>query len=175
MADIKFDFEEAFSRLDGLAEVAKEHLPRSMAVAAGTVFRDEAKARAPVFDGSTALKGGANVAKPPKPGLLREAIYLAYSDNRSYPGRATYSVAWNAKEAPHGHLLEFGHWRYNVIQGGYPKETKLAEPKWVPAYPFLRPAYDAVGAIAIQAALDRGEQRMSEVLANPALLEQYRK
>lgn len=174
MADIKFDFEEAFSRLDGLAEVAKEHLPRSMAVAAGTVFRDEAKARAPVFDGSTALKGGANTTKPPLPGLLREAIYLAYSDRRSYPGRATYSVAWNAKEAPHGHLLEFGHWRYNVIHGGYPKETKLAEPKWVPAYPFLRPAYGAVGAIAIQAALDRGEQRLGEVLANPALLEQYK-
>ncbi len=174
-AGIKFDFEEAFKRLDGLAEVAKQHLPRSMLVATGQIVRDEAKARAPVFDGSTALKGGANVESPPKPGLLQEAIYLAYSDKRSLPevGKHTYSVTWNSAKAPHGHLLEFGHWRYNVIQGGYPKEDKLAAPKWVPAHPFLRPAFDAVIDIALQAGLDRGRQRMAEILANPAILDGY--
>lgn len=174
-AGIKFDFEEAFKRLDGLAEVAKQHLPRSMLVATGQIVRDEAKARAPVFDGSTALKGGSNVDHPPKPGLLQEAIYLAYSDKRSLPeaGKHTYSVTWNSTKAPHGHLLEFGHWRYNVIQGGYPKEDKLAAPKWVPASPFLRPAFDAVIDVALQAGLDRGRGRMNEILANPAILEQY--
>ncbi|MBV2180775.1 MAG: HK97 gp10 family phage protein [Castellaniella sp.] len=172
---IKFDFEEAFKRLDGLAEVAKQHLPRSMLVAGGKIVRDEAKARAPVFDGSTALAGGSNVENPPRPGLLQGAIYLAYSEARSVPdaGRHTYSITWNASKAPHGHLLEFGHWRYNAIQGGYPKGQKLSAPKWVPAHPFLRPAYDAVINVAMQAALERGRQRMDEILANPAILEQY--
>lgn len=174
-AGIKFDFEEAFKRLDGLAGLAREHLPRSMLVAGGKIVRDEAKVRAPVFDGSTALAGGSNVDRPPTPGSLRDAIYLAYSDTKSIPeaGKYTYSITWNASKAPHGHLLEFGHWRYNVIRGGYPREDKLPEPKWVPAHPFLRPAYDAVIGIAMQAALDRGRQRMAEILANPAILEQY--
>ncbi|MCR4158820.1 HK97 gp10 family phage protein [Kerstersia gyiorum] len=178
MVDVKLDvdFSEAIERLDGLAEAAKQHLPRSMMVAAGTVLRDEAKARAPVFDGSTALKGGSNVTKPPQPGLLQEAIYLAYSDKRSVPsaGIASYSVTWNARKAPHGHLLEFGHWRYNVIQGGYPKKSNLESPQWVAAVPFLRPAYDAKIGVALQAGMDRGRERLAEITANPALLDQYK-
>lgn len=176
-AGIKFDFEEAFKRLDGLAAIAKEHLPRSMLVATGKVVRDEAKARAPVESGT-----------------LREAIYLAFAEDRSLPqiGQFTYSVTWNASKAPHGHLLEFGHWRYNRPdgKGGWMKSLKPGlsrgdgeashdgpgkepVPVWTPAHPFLRPAYDAVINIALQAGLDRGRQRMAEILANPAILEQY--
>ena len=36
--------------------------------------------------------------------------------------RPGYSVSWTAKKAPHGHLLEFGHWQPYVvakIPGGY--------------------------------------------------------
>ncbi|WP_219930825.1 HK97-gp10 family putative phage morphogenesis protein [Alcaligenes faecalis] len=173
---IEFDMESALKSLDALGAAAKAHLPRSMAVAAGKVFRDEAKARAPVFDGSTALKGGANVKKEPKAGLLRDAIYLAFSDNRSFPsdGHFVYSVAWNSAKAPHGHLLEFGHWRYNVIRGGYPTNERLEKPVWVAAHPFLRPAYDAARQRAIQAGMERGRERTAELLANPALLEQFK-
>jgi HK97 gp10 family phage protein len=174
------DFQQVFERLDGLAEVAKQHLPRSIGVAAGQIFRDEAKARAPVFE-STKMEAGANIDKPPQPGLLRDAIYLAYSENRSAPqiGQATYSVTWNASKAPHGHLQEFGHWGTNMLVKGkkgkwVPTSAKLLKPVWVPAKPFLRPAYDAMGQAAIQAGLDRGRERMTEILANPALLDQYR-
>lgn len=174
---IEFDMESALKSLDALGAAAKSHLPRSMAVAAGSVFRDEAKARAPVFDGSTALKGGANVKKPPKPGLLQEAIYLAFSDNRSKPeqGHFVYSVAWNSSKAPHGHLLEFGHWRYNEIHpGGLPMKQPLEEPVWVAAKPFLRPAYDAVRSLALTTGMERGKERATELLANPELLEQFK-
>lgn len=173
---IKFDMQDALKSLDALGAAAKAHLPRSMAVATGSVFRDEAKARAPVFDESTALKGGANVKRPPKPGLLSQAIYLAFSDNRSFPseGRFVYSVSWNSAKAPHGHLLEFGHWRYNVIRGGYPTKERLEKPVWVAAHPFLRPAYDAARQRAIQAGMERGRERTAELLANPALLEQFK-
>lgn len=177
---LKVDFSEVMSRLDGLAGVAKNHLPRSMAVATGKIFRDEAKARAPVFE-STKMEAGANIEKPPKPGLLRDAIYLAYSQNRSAPqiGQATYSVTWNSTKAPHGHLLEFGHWGTNMLVKGnrgkwVPTNAKLLKPVWVSAKPFLRPAYDAMGQTAIAAGLNRGRERMNEILANPALLDQYK-
>ncbi len=171
---IKFDFEESFKRLDGLAAAAKDHLPRSMAVAAGKVYRDEAKARAPRSDAGTVTEFG-----PRMP--LAAAIYLAYSDNRSIPeqGFASYSVTWNKSKAPHGHLIEFGHWQthatYKGKDGKWYSDPKkpLANPKWVSAYPFLRPTYDAMSQIALQAALSRGRERLGEILADPAILERH--
>lgn len=41
-------------------------------------------------------------------GNLERAIYQAYSQRNSAPGRATYHVSWNRRKAPHGHLLENG-------------------------------------------------------------------
>lgn len=179
---IKFDFQEAYDRLDGLAEVAKQHLPRSMAVAAGQAYRDDAKARAPIYDQSDSLMAaGVEFTTPRIPGTLRDAIYLAYSQNRSAPqiGMAVYSVTWNARKAPHGHLVEFGHMGTNMLVKGkngkyVPTNAKLLKPVRVSAKPFLRPAYDAMGGIAGQAALDRGRERMAEILANPAILDQYK-
>lgn len=174
-SNIKFDFEEAFNRLDSLAIAAKEHLPRSMAVAAGKVFRDDAKARAPRSDGGTVSEVGPRLP-------LAESIYLAYSDSRSVPeaGQASYSVTWNKRKAPHGHLIEFGHWQTHATYLGKdgnwysnPKK-RLVNPKWIPAHPFMRPAYDAMSQVALQAALDRGEERLGEILDNPTVLEQYK-
>ncbi|MFT0533931.1 HK97 gp10 family phage protein [Castellaniella hirudinis] len=181
-AGIKFDFQEAYDRLDGLAEIAKQHLPRSMAVAAGQVYRDEAKARAPIYDQSESLMAaGVEFTRPRIPGTLRDAIYLAYSESRSAPqiGMAVYSVTWNATKAPHGHLVEFGHMGTNKLikdkDGKYiPTNAKLPKPVRVPATPFLRPAYDAVGTAAGAAAMDRGRIRLAEILANPAILDQYK-
>ena len=153
----------ALSRLGGAVAVS---LARSMGVAGGQVLRDEAKLLAPVFDGSTALLGGSNVNIPPTPRLLRDAIYLAHSDTRSRNGLQTYSVTWNSRKAPHGHLLEFGHWRNNVIVDGVPTKTKLAQPVWVAAHPFLRPALDIAGGFALSAMINRGKQRLPELLAN---------
>lgn len=42
-------------------------------------------------------------------GRLASSIYQAYSADESAPGKATYHISWNAKKAPHGHLLEYGH------------------------------------------------------------------
>jgi hypothetical protein len=103
-------------------------------------------------------------------GNLAGAIYQAYSADNSGPGQATYHVSWNAKKAPHGHLVEFGHiQRYAVHLGkdgkwytlvrpskrGQPKPSRRASqavkdayyvprkggPKQVAARPFMRPAY----------------------------------
>jgi len=125
-----------------------------MAVAGGEVLRDEAKARVNTHNG-----------------VLAGAIYLAFRERYSTDQEVQYSVTWNKRKAPHGHLVEFGHWQIYVVvrkpDGSYvtDKRRKLATPKWVPAYPFLRPAYEAASARAQAAMIQRGRQRLPELLA----------
>lgn len=89
----------------------------------------------------------ANVARiRRKTGNLARSIYQAYSQDNSATGRATYHVSWNAREAPHGHLVEWGHLqRYLVTvddRGRFVthKDKPLAAPIQIPAKPFIRPA-----------------------------------
>lgn len=120
-----------------------EKLAASMAVAGGQVLRDMAKSLAPVESGA-----------------LRAAIYLAFKEGKSNDRRTTYSVSWNAQKAPHGHLLEFGHW---LVEGG--KLGKGGQRvKFVPAVPFLGPALDIAGAEAQAAMIKRGRERLPELL-----------
>lgn len=161
----KADMRGVFAGLDKLGGDIATHLARSMGVAGGQVLRDEAKLFAPV-----------------ESGLLKSAIYLAYKENKSSKEQVTYSVTWNAKKAPHGHLVEFGHWRYNKIINGYPQKSlkpgltkgngpqdhegpgALDKPVWMPAHPFLRPAIDSAGPRAVQAMIERGKERLPELL-----------
>lgn len=59
-----------------------------------------------------------NVAAIPRvSGNLDKAIYQAYSQENSGPAQATYHLSWNATKAPHGGLVEYGHWqRYLIVQ-----------------------------------------------------------
>ena len=162
----KVDMSGVLAGLDKLAGPLRVSLARSMAVAGGKVIRDEAKLLVPV-----------------ESGLLRSAIYLAYKDDKSTKDNVTYSVTWNSKKAPHGHLVEFGHWRYNKIINGYPQKSlreglkrgrgpqdhvgpgALEHPVWEAAHPFLRPALDTAGPRAVDAMIERGKQRLPELLA----------
>ncbi len=166
MAKAEIDVSEWIAGLNRLADPAlRTSLARSMAVAGGKVLRDEAKLQAPM-----------------KSGLLKSAIYLAYRDAQSTDEQVTYRITWNATKAPHGHLLEFGHWRYNMIINGRPQKSlrdglkrgkgpadhvppgALDVPVWVNAKPFLRPAFDVAGADAQKAMVERGRQRLPELL-----------
>lgn len=47
-------------------------------------------------------------------GNLRSSIYQAFSEENSKAtaagySQATYHISWNAKKAPHAHLIEYGH------------------------------------------------------------------
>lgn len=143
----------------------RESLARRVGVAGGTEFRDEAKARA-----------------PKRKGLFASAIYLAYKQDLSGPAKVVYSITWNSKKAPHGHLIEYGHWRYNTqvngrwqksksgtrrLKGsyngsppaGYAKVHDLPgaakPPVWVAAEPTIGPSYTAARVRAVQAMVDR--------------------
>ena len=155
----KTDFYSALAGLEKLAGPLKTKLARSMAVAAGKEFRDEARRRAPIGEGSD------------MPGTLKESIYLAYREGKTTERQVVYSVSWNSRLAPHGHLVEFGHWRINKLMpigaGGLWVATKerLDSPKWVPAHPFLRPAMDAKRNAAAEAGIERGRVRLAELLS----------
>lgn len=154
---------EGLAKLDG---PLRESLARSMAVAGGKVLRDEAKQQA-----------------PSKSGKLKASIYLVFKDGMSTEAQVVYAVSWNAKLAPHGHLVEFGHWRYNRIINGRPQHSlreglrrghgpqdhvppgALDTPAWTPAKPFLRPAFDIAHKTAQAAMVARGRQRLPELLA----------
>jgi HK97 gp10 family phage protein len=144
--DLKIDVSGALAHADVVAD-ASDEAARPAAQAATQVIYDRVKS---------------NVARIKRhTGNLDRAIYQAFSADNSGPGRATYHVSWNAKKAPHGHLVEFGHLqRYEVSfdkQTGRfitHKDRPLAQPRQVGARPFVRPAV-AVFERAMQAAQDR--------------------
>lgn len=162
------DTSKALAGLERLVGENREHLARSMAVAGGKVFRDEAKARAPV-GGDLSVAEHQN-GESNNPGTLRAAIYLAYKGDVSTSDEVVYSVTWNKKLAPHGHLIEFGHWQTHKAYIGsdgfwYSSPAKLAQPRWIAAHPFLRPAFEAARSRAYAAMIERGRQRLPELLS----------
>ncbi len=87
-----------------------------------------------------------------KTGNLLSAIYQVYSKDNSSESSATYHVSWNARKAPHGHLVEYGYkQRYRVVYNAKKKrfftlkDQPLPVPKDVPAQPFIRPAQAKFG------------------------------
>src|SRR5690606_37034273 len=95
-------------------EAAKEPIARAMGVAMGQEVRDEAKVRAPV------LKPEDQGYDQQQSGTLRDAIYLAFDDRKHIlnPSSYTYTVSWNSRRAPHGHLKEFGFEQPYIVARG---------------------------------------------------------
>jgi len=173
-----------------------EQAARPAAQAAAQVLYQAARANAQRIDRVT--------------GRLAASIYQAYSPGNSKPGVATYHVSWRTSKgdgpkgaatglarAPHGHLIEFGHWRYYQTgrdasgkfhqlvrpeMQGKPKPrgdrrnnraaldayyVPLPQPVWVPAQPFLRPAA-AKADEAVQAAQRELLDRIDAAMAKAA-------
>lgn len=72
-----------------------------------------------------------NVSKIGKvSGNLASSIYQVYSQDNSGPSTATYHVSWNHSKAPHGGLVEYGHWqRYQVVQSKAGKFVTAVRPE----------------------------------------------
>lgn len=143
--------------LDALIEGMSESVAtaiRPAAQAAAQVLYDDVKA---------------NVQRIKKhSGNLASAIYQAHSSSKSGGGVEVYHISWNARKAPHGGLVEYGHLqRYRYYKGadgqirpmvrpgmeGKPRPGRratqaakdayyvtLPQPVQVAARPFLRPA-----------------------------------
>lgn len=142
--------------LDDLGETTEE-AARPAAQAGAQVLYDEVK------------KNVGQLGK--KTGNLDRSIYQAFSRDNSTAGRAVYHVSWNARKAPHGHLVEWGHLqRYEI---SFDPETRRftthkdrplkGGPKQIAAAPFIRPAMSKFDA-AMEAAKAELLRRIDEKL-----------
>jgi hypothetical protein len=127
--------------------------------------RPAAQAGAEVFDQEVKRNVG-RIRK--RTGNLAASNYQAYSKDSSTDSRAVYHVSWNAKKAPHGHLVEYGHLqRYRVIRDEATgrlitlKDQPLAQPEVVAARPFMRPAV-VVAPAAEKAIIDRFDKELQD-------------
>lgn len=148
---IKLDLSSLDSAVDAQADKVQAAI-RPAAQAGAQVMYDEVKS---------------NVARIGiKTGNLASSIYQAYSKENSSPSVATYHVSWNARKAPHGHLVEYGHvQKYRTVlnkkgQWITLKKHPLPAPKHVAARPFMRPAM-AKEAQAYSTMVDELERRLS--------------
>lgn len=135
--------------LEGIASEVQEHVVRSVAHAGADVLYGEARQLAPVYSGPA--KTGV------KPGQLRDAIYQVYATQQSTPDLAVYEISWNHFKAPHGHLVENGHWLVRKIDG---KKVRI---QWVPAKSFIRRANDRASD-AVAAMQRRAAEKLQQVL-----------
>ncbi|GGX32790.1 hypothetical protein GCM10007242_44680 [Pigmentiphaga litoralis] len=138
------------AQLEQFAENVRTEVLRPTVYAAARVLYDEVRIRVPVDEGT-----------------LYGAVYHWHSEKESTAGRVVYYVGVNKKKAPHWHLVEFGHYRTNElvrVNGRWMATTRRLEtPVWVPAYPYIRPSYDAKIGAALQSALDRAGEKIEEI------------
>ena len=100
-------------------------------------------------------------------GRLQSSIYQVFSQYKSTPNvSAEYHISWNGAEAPHGHLVEYGHTqRFQTVISKKTgkwitlKKKPLATPKQVPPRSFVRKATAQFPA-ALQAAETEFLQRL---------------
>jgi HK97 gp10 family phage protein len=154
---IKFDTGKLDAAMNSLRD-GVEALTRPAAQAGAQIFYDEMRRLVPVAEKGHTTKSGREIP----PGTLQRSIYQKFSVDNSGKGHSTYHITWNRKKAPHGHLIEYGHWTKKVGKYGPLK------PKWVPAHPFQRPAFDHMKAAATQAANAVMEEGLKKLLAGTA-------
>lgn len=150
---IKFDPSLLNQRIDNIG-VAVLGAVRPAAQAGAQVLYDEVKL---------------NVGRiKKKTGNLGASIYQVFSQDNSSEVRSTYHISWNARKAPHGHLVEYGHLMtrkaYIGSDGKWHTSKIKIEPKMVGARPFLRPAWDTKRVAALQAAEARWIAETSKAL-----------
>lgn len=141
MISVYFDFAKLGKKLDAITSAAGK-ATRPAAQAGAQVLYEEVRQRAPISGKPHSTKGKRQTYQP---GNLRKAIYQAYADKESGEKNSTYRISWNKKDAFYARFVEFG-------------TSKMA------ARPFLRPAYDAARAKALQAANERMQAEVKKAL-----------
>jgi HK97 gp10 family phage protein len=142
----------ASQALRAFADAVREKALRSAAFAGAKVMYAEMRQRVPVDTGT-----------------LYGSLYQWHDDKRSTTDRQIYVVGPNKGEAPHWHLVEYGHWRVNQVirVNGKLVATKerLPQPVWVPAKPYARPTFEAKATAAVEAMKKRLAERIADITA----------
>lgn len=149
---VKFDAAAFDAELDDIVQ-ASDKAVRPAAQAGAQVLYDEVLLRVPLAAEARKYRG-----KVYQPGALKRSIYQKYSDDKSSQARAEYHVSWNNRKAPHGHLIEFGHWTKSTGKNG------PLRPHFVPAHSFIRSSFDAKMDAALVAASARYDAEMAKAI-----------
>ena len=126
--------------LDALDDGIKSSVLRSAAHAGAIVFYEEALYLVPYREGK-----------------LFNAIYRVFAEDVSTETSKLYEVSWNARKAPHGHLIENG-WIHKSKDGALVQQLPVG---------FIRRAGDR-SADAVKAMEQRVAERLAELLAKQA-------
>lgn len=139
---------EASTSLNLLAGLLREKALRSATYAGAKILYAEMKMRA-------------SMPSPDGKGTIRNAIYHWHDDKKSTLYSQSYVIGVNKREAPHWHLVEFGHWMPYVTYKGKDglfhtkringKPVMRMNPKFIPAQPYVRPTWDAKRDMALAA------------------------
>lgn len=134
--------DELRAKLRAYGEAVKDEVAIEGAAGMARVIYDEVLINVPIsnkphyFHGSMFKKNGTKYLF--NPGNLRDAIYRAYSPEKSSDTLKMYRVSWNYTKAPYGYMVEFGTAR-------------------APATPFIRPSLsrldDAIAAGKVRMAI----------------------
>ena len=122
---------------------------RKAVTAAGMIIRDEARARAPVGTGrlKRAISYGRSNRDCAK-GKEVGNVFVRKAKNGGNGGQK--SVKAHGKfDAYYAVFVEYGHWSRSRKQGG--KSVRKGAAVWIPAHPFLRPAWESRKNDALEA------------------------
>lgn len=175
--DIK-GLEEITAALRLLPERIAANALRGAVRAGAEVIKAEAILRAPVWTGPMA-------EGHPPPGTLKRAIYSRYMYELSSKTQAVQRVTvrkgrprskreGSLPDAYYWTWVEFGHWW--VPKAGTTRRARrlgvLASQlgaKWIPAHPFMRPAYEAKREAAVHAFAQYLAERVPKEVAKIAV------
>ena len=131
MAGIRVTFDDSalLAKLQVLEGKLLAAVRPAVAVAAKVIY-DEVRLNAPISEKAHSTRGKKQTYQP---GNLQDSIYRVYSKTGSTETYAKYQIGYNVKKAFYTRFVEYGTVRS-------------------PAYPFIRPAYDAKKEAALQAA-----------------------
>jgi len=158
-------------RFDALSQDMQRNVARAAVAASGKVIADEVRARAPVAEKAYWRRRGLKV----QGGTLQRAIAYGRSRIESKFGvevgrvfiRHGKRAAERGMDAFYAAWVEFGHY---VIPpksfGGSLRQRRkvkaLGSAKFVPAHPFMRPAFAAARERALEAQIARLKMRLDK-------------
>lgn len=154
-------FAEAMAELRKMPAAIQSKILKGATATAASVFRKEAILRAPMYTGEIS-------AGHPPPGTLKKAIYQA---RMSYACTSTTEV-WKvgvrfgkgkatkkgvSLDAYYASWVENGHYARGPkgqSRASAKKAQKVGDVRWVPAHPFMRPAFETQKQAAVKAFAD---------------------
>lgn len=155
MAQMQTDGADDLAALfDSLADEVGESALRSAANAGATIIKLEVIARA-----------------PRDKNILADNIYQKHIPEVSTETSQTYHVSWRKKvrdgKSPYyGAWVEYGHWYVPPKPDGitWKRHRVATKALYVPAHPFLRPAYEAKKGEALAAMQAKLKENVNAIL-----------